>query len=245
MDLDRRVGRAAANRVLGRTVGRTGDTGLLALLPPFLSLRATVRAHVEARRGNDGLGYLDAALAYAALAYLEPPPPLVVAIGGLPGTGKTTFARALAPGLGAAPGALHVRSDEIRKRLHAVAPEQRLPEDAYSPAANARVDAALVGTVRAAIAAGHAVVADATFLDPALRLAVAAAGAPFLGIWLHAPLDELARRVSARTGDASDATVDVLHRLAARDSGLGGWLAVDACDPGALDVIRAAVSGLR
>jgi len=232
MDLDRRVGRAATNRVLGRT----GDTGLLALLPPFLSLRAMVRAHVEASRGHDGLGYLG-----AALAYLKPPPPLVIAIGGLPGTGKTTFARALAPGLGAAPGALHVRSDEIRKRLHGVAPEQRLPEDAYSPAANARVDAALVEAVRAAIAARHAVVADATFLDPALRRAVASTGAPFLGVWLHASLDELGRRVAARTNDASDATVDVLHRLAARDPRAGEWLAVDACDPGALDAIRAAV----
>ncbi len=236
MDLDRRVGRTAANRVLGRVVGRTGDTGLLALLPPFLSLRAMVRAHVEASRGHDGIGYLD-----AALAYLQPPPPLLVAIGGLPGTGKTTFARALAPGLGAAPGALHVRSDEIRKRLHGAAPEQRLPQDAYSLATNARVDAALVETVRAAIAAGHAVVADATFLDPALRLAVAATGAPFLGVWLHAPPDELARRVSARSGDASDATVDVLRRLAPRDPGAGGWLAVDACAADALDAIRAAV----
>jgi len=217
MDLDRRVGRAAANRVLGRAVGRTGDTGLLALLPPFLSLRAMVRAHVEASRGNDGLGYLD-----AALAYLKPSPPMVVAIGGLPGTGKTSLARALAPGLGAAPGALHVRSDEIRKRLHGVAPEQRLPEDAYSAAATARVDAALVETVRAAIAAGHTVVADATFLDPALRLAVAASSAPFLGVWLHALLDELARRVAARTGDASDATVAVLRRLATHESGAGG-----------------------
>jgi len=237
MDLDRRVGRAAANRVLGRALGRTGDTGLLALLPPFLSLRAMVRAHVEASRGRDGLGYLD-----AALAYLQPPPPLVVvAIGGLPGTGKTSFARALAPDLGAAPGALHVRSDEIRKRLHRVAPEQRLPKDAYTPAANACVDAVLIETVRAAAAAGHAVVADATFLDPALRQAVSSAGVPFLGVWLHAPVNELARRVAARTDDASDATIEVLHRLAARDVGAGGWLAVDACDPGALGTIRSAV----
>ncbi len=236
MDLDRRVGRAAANRVLGRALGRSGDTGLLALLPPFLSLRAMVRAHVEASRGRDGLGYLD-----AAVAYLQPPPPLVVAIGGLPGTGKTSFARALAPDLGAAPGALHVRSDEIRKRLHRVAPEQRLPEDAYGPAANACVDAVLIETVRAAAAAGHAVIADATFLDPALRQAVASAGAPFLGVWLHAPADELARRVAARTNDASDATVEVLNRLAARDVGARGWLAVDACDPGALGAIRSAV----
>ena len=165
----------------------------------------------------------------------------------LPLTGTAAGESALATALFAARTwnahlqGLHVRSDEIRKRLHGVAPEQRLPEDAYSPAANARVDAALVEAVRAAIAARHAVVADATFLDPALRRAVASTGAPFLGVWLHASLDELGRRVAARTNDASDATVDVLHRLAARDPRAGEWLAVDACDPGALDAIRAAV----
>ena len=37
MDLDHRVGRAAANRVLNRYVARTGDAALVRLLPPFLS----------------------------------------------------------------------------------------------------------------------------------------------------------------------------------------------------------------
>ena len=52
MDLDRRVSRAAANRVLNRYVARTGDAALTRGLPVFLSLRAMVRAHVEAKRGN-------------------------------------------------------------------------------------------------------------------------------------------------------------------------------------------------
>ena len=154
MDLDRRAGRAAANRVMNRYVARTGDVALVRLLPAFLSRRAMVRAHVEG----------DAGYLAAALEYLRPAPGQVVAIGGLPGTGKSTLARALAPGLGAAPGALIVRSDEIRKRLHGAAPEQPLGRDAYSPAANERVDAALLDAVRAA--APHGVIADATFLSP-------------------------------------------------------------------------------
>jgi aminoglycoside phosphotransferase family enzyme/predicted kinase len=219
MDLDHRVGRPAANRVLNRYVARTGDAGLVRLLPPFLSRRAMVRAHV--RGGVEGKAYLE-----AAWRYIQPPSGCVVAIGGLPGSGKSTLARALAPDLGPAPGALLLRSDEIRKRLHGVAPEQRLGPDAYTPAANALVEAALLDGVRAG--AGHGVIADATFLDPARRRAIELPGAPFIGIWLDAPAEELERRVAARQGDASDATLAVLHRLAGQDPGPIMWHRIPA-----------------
>jgi hypothetical protein len=92
MDLDRRVSRAAANRVLSRYVARTGEASLTGGLPVYLSLRAMIRAHVEAKRGaaDIALGYLA-----AASAYLQAKRPLVLAIGGLPGSCKSTLARAL------------------------------------------------------------------------------------------------------------------------------------------------------
>ena len=56
------------------------------------------------------------------------------------------------------------------------------------------------------------------FVDPARRAAVsdaaAAAGVPFLGVWLDAPLAVLEARIAGRRGDASDATVAVLHEAA-------------------------------
>ena len=164
MDLDRRVSRAAANRVMNRYVARTGDVGLTRGLPAFLSMRAMVRAHVEARsvHADRVQPYLD-----AALAYLRPVPAVVVAIGGLPGSGKSTLARALAPALGRAPGALVLRSDEIRKRQHGVAPEQRLPQEAYSEAASQTVFATLAADSGRVAAGGHCVLADATFMDGA------------------------------------------------------------------------------
>ena len=221
MDLDRRAGRAAANRVMNRYVARTGDAALVRLLPGFLSRRAMVRAHVTGEAD-----YLE-----AALGYLHPAPGRVVAIGGLPGTGKSTLARALAPVLGGAPGALIVRSDEVRKRLHGVAPEAKLGRDAYSADATACTDAAVLDGVRAA--APHGVIADATFLSAALRDAVAAVGERFIGIWLEAPIEELERRVAARQGDASDATVTVLRKLATLDTGPIGWHRVRADDDAA------------
>ena len=104
-----------------------------------------VRAHVEAKRGDTDIA---ARYLAAASAYLQPKPPIVLAIGGLPGSGKSTLARALAPELGNAPGALVLRSDEIRKRQHGVAPEERLPQSAYSDAASEAVFAALAALVR-------------------------------------------------------------------------------------------------
>jgi hypothetical protein len=240
MDLDRRVDRAAANRVLNRYVARTGDAALVATLPAFLSIRAMVRAHVEARslHATAWQPYLQ-----AALDYLRPAPCVVLAIGGLPGSGKSTLARALAPGLGRAPGALILRSDEIRKRQNGVPPEQRLPQAAYSDAASERVFATLADGVRLAAACGHCVVGDATFIDPAHRRAVEAAahaaGVPFVGFWLEAPLDELERRIIARSGDASDATIAVLHAVARNSPGAAGWHALAAGEPE--DVLAAAL----
>ena len=231
MDLDRQVSRAAANAVLNRYVARTGDAGLAGALPVFRALRAMVRAHVEASRGRDGLA---PTLLAAALAYLRRGRPVVVAVGGLMGTGKSTVARAVAPASGGAPGALVLSSDTTRKRLFGVAPEERLPAAGYTPEARAEVLAVLLGGVRAAAAGGHCVIADATFLEPAAREAIEQsarqAGAAFLGVWLEAPLAMLQARVAARRSDASDADAGVLQAAASRMVPPQGWLRVDATD---------------
>jgi uncharacterized protein len=245
MDLDHRVGRAAANRVMNRYVARNGDAAVTAGFPVFLSQRAMIRAHVLASMAQDSATYLA-----AAQTYLDPVTPVVLAIGGLQGTGKSSVARALAPGLGPAPGALVLRSDETRKRLHGLPPEGRLPPDAYTSAANSETNNTLVEQARTAAEARHAVIVDATFLDPAVRQALASAVAPtgtrFLGVWLHAPLQVLEQRVAARTGDASDATIDVLRRSARDDPGAGDWLPADASE-GALAVtaIRQALGDVQ
>jgi len=227
MDLEHRLGRPAANRVLNRYVARSGDSGLVAGLPLWLSLRAMIRAHATASRGQDGLPYLA-----RAEAMLQPPPPRLLAIGGLPGTGKSRLARALAPGIGAAPGALVLRSDEIRKRQAGVPPEHPLPGSAYTAEASARVFAELTAAARGAIADGHAVIADATFLggEDRSRIAGAAGSAAFTGLWLTAPLDVLRGRVAARVGDASDADVKVLEAAAARAIGPLDWVPIAAAD---------------
>ncbi|MGG5807849.1 AAA family ATPase [Falsiroseomonas sp. CW058] len=241
MDLDVRLDRAAANRVMNRVLARGFDIGLLAPLPAWLALRAMVRAHVAARRSGAAPGGEGARYLAAAARYLVAVPPRLVAVGGLQGTGKTHLARRLAPLIGVAPGALHLRTDEIRKRRAGIAPERPLPPAAYAEAESIAVHAEMFDAARRALAAGHSVVLDAVFLNPAHRATAAgvaaACGVRFDGFWLEAPVELLRARVAARreaglrapaARDASDADEAVLMNAARADAGEITWRRLDA-----------------
>ncbi|MBB3264149.1 hypothetical protein FHW79_001764 [Azospirillum sp. OGB3] len=240
MDLERRGLRPLGNAFLNRSLDKTEDYGALALLPLFLSARAAIRAKIAAttaalRPGDAAAQTLEReAVAYLdqAVRALEPPPPRLVAVGGLSGSGKTRLARALAPSLGKSPGAVVLRSDALRKRLNGVAETERLPAEAYTPAVTERVYAGLLERAGAVLAAGHAVVLDAVHARPEERSAVARlaaeVGVRFDGIWLDAPLDMRIARITARRGDASDATAEVAERQAVYDLGPLEWLRTNA-----------------
>jgi uncharacterized protein len=98
---------------------------------------------------------------------LHPPPPCLVAVGGLSGSGKSTLALSLAPGVGAAPGAVVLRSDEIRKRLSGVARLERLGPEGYSPQVSERVYATLAEQAIAVVRGGHSAIVDAVYARPA------------------------------------------------------------------------------
>ena len=240
MDLDFRGRREAAVRILSAYLdeaARSFPHGLwegLAALPLMLAVRAGVRAHVWAHSGDDA-----AAAAYvdAGVAHLSPAPARLVAVGGLSGSGKSSFARQIAPGLGASPGAVILRTDEVRKRLMGASAPAALPPQAYTGEVTARTYDAMLEAAAVMLRAGRAVVLDATFLDPTLRGRVARlaadVGVPFEGVWLQAPAEVLEARVAARVGDASDATVQTLRDQLARDPGVMDWTLVDAAAPSA------------
>jgi len=234
MDLDFRGRRDAAVRVLSAYLdeaSRVFPDELwegLAALPLMLSVRAGVRAHVAAHSYDDRLAkaYIE-----AAIAHLSPAPPRLAAVGGLSGAGKSTFARRIAPALGAAPGAVVIRTDEIRKRLMKAPPSERLPDSAYTGDLYPRSYDTLIENARTLLKAGHGVVLDATFIDPALRARAEQlardCGVPFDGVWLEAPLDQLEARVARRVNDASDATVATLQDQLARHTSQVAWRRVD------------------
>lgn len=171
---------------------------------------------------------------------------MLAAVGGLSGSGKSTFARLAAPGLGASPGAVVLRSDEVRKRLWGVGPLDRLPGEAYGPGTSERVYQAMLAEAGACLSAGRSVILDAVFLKPEeradARMLAESRGVAFQGLWLEADADLLRQRVSDRTGDASDADVEVLERQLTRDSGAMDWQSVPSAgdfEPAAEALIRA------
>src|SRR5271170_909850 len=231
MDLEHRGLAHLANRVLNRYLDRSGEEDGLAAMPLFLSLRAGIRAHVtatavdRAAHAESRAEMAEEARRYLDLAdrLLEPRPRRLVAIGGLSGSGKSTLAAGLAPELGLRPGARVLRSDVTRKLLLGAAPETRLPAEAYTPDITRRVYDALRRTAATALAAGYSVIVDAVSLTPGQRRSFADiarhAGAPFSGLWLEAGADAMADRIRARSGDASDATPEVLAQQLRHDAG--------------------------
>lgn len=256
--LERQLGDAAW-RLLQTWNDEVVDDAGLATLPLFLSVRAAIRAKVEGfAAGLEGnreraSRHLVAARTYLALArrLLCPRPPRLIALGGVSGTGKSSLARALAPRLGAAPGAIVLRTDMVRKRLFGLRPTQRLPETAYRAEISARVFGIVARRARILLEAGRTVICDGVYGEPVQRQRIEQVarelGVPFAAYWLEAPREVLERRVAARANDASDADVRVLRRqLDHIDTAAVTWRRVDAARPVeevAADILRSLAGG--
>jgi aminoglycoside phosphotransferase family enzyme/predicted kinase len=233
MDLERRGARRLAGYALNHYLDLSGDYQGAGLLPLLLSLRAAVRAHVSAtmaahaagaerdRLAADATAYLD-----AALAYLDPPAPSLLAVGGLSGSGKSRMGRELAPLL-AVPAAAVVRTDALRKQIMGTGLLDKLGPEGYTPEMTERTYQNLYDTCLMLLKAGHGVVADAVFAKPEQRGAIEqvarAAGVPFRGLWLYTPPELAAKRIQERKANVSDATVAVLEHQLGYDLGAIAW----------------------
>ena len=207
------------------------DAGLSAL-PLFMSVRAAIRAMVllqtDQATGQPGVSTEEARLYLAqAVASLDRTTPTLIAVGGISGTGKTVLARDLAAGIGACPGAVHLRTDTERKNAAGHVD--------YAPSARGVIYDRMFARAATLLAAERSVVLDGTFLDDTHRVAAgdlaARAGVTFHGLWLTAPERVLLERVSARQGDASDADAEVVHAqfaLAGANVPQRHWTTIDA-----------------
>lgn len=248
MDLWERGQRRSANRVFNRYLDRarrSHDTQSLAALPFYLMMRAAIRAKIAASTATNQHAPLqrniqqNQATAYFqhALKFLDASEPVLTAIGGFSGTGKTSLAYGIAPDMGKAPGARVLRTDVERKARLGLCETDTAPVDAYTQEASDAVYAALETQIQHTLAAGHSAIFDAVFAKPEERAQVAAIAArveaQFLGLWLEAPEAVLKERVTARVADASDATSEIVAHQLLYDIGEINWRRVDAT--GSLD----------
>ncbi|MFN6996882.1 MAG: AAA family ATPase [Aquincola tertiaricarbonis] len=225
MDLLAHGAPALAWRFLDAWLQAGGDHEGLPLLRFHLVSRALVRAQVavlQAAQGRAGpagcdmAGYLGLAhrLAFGEDARLA-------LMHGLPASGKSQLAEALLQ----AAGAVRLRSDVERKRLHGLGPladSRRAGLDLYGPDAHRRTYARLHALAETALRAGWPVIVDAAFLrrDERLRFIALARslGMPVALIDCQAPMPVLRRRIAHRLasgGDPSEADEAVLAKLAA------------------------------
>ncbi len=222
MDLLRLELTALANVVLNTYLDSTGDVGGLICLPLFLSVRAATRSfslagkaarQADPVRARETLDLARATLARAC-SFLDPPPPLLVAMSGRPGPETSRMADCIAANLSPEPGARVVRLTD--------------------GAAFSR----MLTHVAAVLSAGYSVVVDAPVLCAARRESIAdvarQANVPFASVRL-APLDDAAaapadpqwvdvtawqglpallatiRRATSRTGPRGAAAPDARH----------------------------------
>jgi aminoglycoside phosphotransferase family enzyme/predicted kinase len=223
--LDHRLD-ALAWRCLDRYLQLTGDYPGVAVLRFYLVYRAMVRAKVACLRAGqpcldaDALTRIaDEYRGYFALAsrLAESARPAIVLMHGLSGSGKTTVAQSLLESL----GAIRVRSDVERKRLHRLDALARtghaLGTGLYGPEATRRTYDRLAAAARTIVDAGFPAIVDAASLRHRERDKVRGLArtldVPFVIATCTAPEPVLRLRVTAREqdgADASEATAAVL-----------------------------------
>ena len=216
-------------RLLNGWLEEGGDYVGLALLPFYLSYRAAVRAKVSAiRLAQPGLTARgrEAALAesrrYLRLAQqaLKPGKPLLILTHGLPGSGKTTFSQQALEQL----GAIRIRSDVERKRLHGLPPladsRSAAGSGMYGSAATTRTYAHLLQLAGTLLEQGYRVIVDAAFLREQergdFRRLAQQLDVPCVITSLQCSEAELHRRIVQRQqagSDASEADLQVLQLL--------------------------------
>jgi len=211
-------------RASGDEVGRS-------LLSFYMAYRAAVRGKVEGMKlaqGEIPEAQRSAARTQAralwlfALSELEDPcrRPCLVLLAGLPGTGKSSLARALA---GPA-GFTVIRSDEVRKELAGRSGQGSAPvafgEDLYAPDWNERTYTECRRRAEELVFEARRVLIDASFREEARRrLFLEAAcrwGINGCLLLCHAEPAVIRNRLASRRGDASDADGSIYDEITRR-----------------------------
>ncbi len=219
MDLDARGRPDLAATLLDGWLAARGDFEALAPLRLFQCYRALVRAltaglRAQQRRDDSNAAAARARYLAAAERQVTTSRPKLIVVGGVSGAGKSWVAERLIGAL----GAVRVRSDVERKRIAGLGALGDSGGRIYSPELTRRTYARLGDAASKILEAGFPAIVDAACLmraeRDALRARARALGLSCRLVWVTAPVDVLAARITARRAagrDPSEATVDVMR----------------------------------
>ena len=190
-----------------------------------MAYRAFVRVKIACLRvvqGDPAAGFEARQLAEVALRHLRAGAVTFVLMGGLPGSGKSALANAVAGRL----GFTVLSSDRIRKELAGLPAEASARaldgSGIYTDEWTERTYAELLHRAAILLAHGESVIADASFASARQRAAAAAAAADvsadLVRLRCTAPGDLAAQRMSARPSLVSDPNPQVDRQHAAAGS---------------------------
>lgn len=234
-----------ANRLRNRYLEESGDYGGLAVLRYYEIHRALVRSKVallharqppeenteaqeSAEKFQDALGKRSLGRRYFdfAVRRSKPSATALMITHGFSGCGKTTWARKIVELV----GAIQLRSDVERKRMHGLAPTTHVAagpaEKLYDASATRATYVRLRDLAECAIAAGWPAIVDASFLQfeyrSMFRRLAEEMQVSFFIFDLRADTETLRSRISMRQSqgkDASDAGLEILsYQLSRHDS---------------------------
>lgn len=221
MDLEFLARSDSARHFLSEYRRFAADTAPQSLVDFYVAYRAVVRAKVDCVRVSQGhpeaaadaRRHMDIALEHLRVGAVK-----VVLVGGGPGTGKTTVARALAEQIRAEV----ISTDDVRRELQqagAIAGRVgTLNAGLYDPTNVAAVYDEVLRRACVLLRGGVSVVLDGTWRSAGQRKQArgiaADAAAPLIEFTCSLPPDRASARVAVRSGTTSDATPAIAVALA-------------------------------
>ena len=219
MDLEFRNRRDLAFGFFNAWIEHSGDYEGAAMLAFYASLRASVRAKVKSFLLNDphlplvereSLREQTARFYQLAWEYSRPKPVICWVVSGFSGSGKSTVVSWLAQQT----GAVHLRSDALRKQMSGIALDQRGYDLLYSQQNTERTYDRMLELLDDLSAQGLSVVLDATFGKQEFQRKLsnwsAKRNVALKFVQCTAPESVLIQRLRKREHDISDATEDII-----------------------------------